>query len=92
MMICFLTLISFLLTNTLIFYGVAPNNLRYLRSVLCFEVVSRLNINLARFELVPIGYVVNVSTLAHILGCRVSSLPLKYLGLPLCAPLKSTFI
>jgi hypothetical protein len=30
-----------------------------------------------------VGYVPNVSELAHILGCRVSSLPLKYLGFPL---------
>jgi hypothetical protein len=30
-------------------------------------------------ELVPIGEVENVDNLAHILGCRVASLPMSYL-------------
>jgi hypothetical protein len=79
--------------DTFIFCGVAPDNLRYLRCVLlCFEAVSGLKINLAKFELVPIGCVPNVNALANILGCMVSSLPLKYLGLPLGAPFKAKFL
>jgi hypothetical protein len=45
-----------------------------------------LKINLAKSELVPMGDVPNVDALACILGCRVSSLPLKYLGLPWVLP------
>jgi hypothetical protein len=39
-----------------------------------------------------VGNVPNVSGLARILGCRVSSLPLKYLGLPLGALFKAKSI
>ena len=42
--------------------------------------------------LVPLGNVDNVDGLAGILGCGVSSLPLKYLGLPLGASYKATSI
>lgn len=45
--------------------------------------ISGLKINVAKSELVPIGVVGDVKGLACILGCRVSSLPMKYLGLPL---------
>ena len=37
----------------------------------------------------PIGQVPNVVELANILGCRVSTLPFSYLGLPLGAPYKN---
>jgi hypothetical protein len=50
---------------------------------LCFEAISGLKINLANSEIVPIGEVRDVEELANILGCRVSSLPMKYLGLGL---------
>lgn len=52
---------------------------------ICFEAVLGLRINLVKSELVPIGNVNNVEGLANMLGCRVSSLPLKYLGLLLGA-------
>ncbi|XP_059451119.1 callose synthase 7-like [Corylus avellana] len=41
--------------------------------------------NVAKLELVLVGNVDNVAGLAWILGCGVSSLPLKYLSLPLGA-------
>jgi hypothetical protein len=50
---------------------------------LCFEVVSGLEINLAKSKLVSMGNVDNVDGLTGIRG--VSSLPLKYLGLLLGA-------
>jgi hypothetical protein len=59
---------------------------------LFFEVDSGLKINLAKSMLVPVGNVVNMDDLAGILGCGVSSLPLKYLGLLLGAPFKAKFI
>ena len=63
--------------------------MRYLRCIiLCFEVASSLKTNLAKSELVHVGNVPNMSGLAHILGRRISALPLKYLGLLLGAPIK----
>jgi hypothetical protein len=67
----------------------------FLVSVMCsplFEVVQGLKINLDKSELVHVGNVLNVSGLARILGCRVLSFPLKYLGLPLSAQFKAKFI
>jgi hypothetical protein len=46
---------------------------------------ARLNINLAKSELGPVGNVHNVEDMARILGCMMSSLPMKYLSLPLGA-------
>jgi hypothetical protein len=76
--------------DTLVFCGANPDHLRYLRvCFLAFEGVSGLKVNLSKSELVPVGNVVGVEGLAGILGCRVSSLPLKYLGLPLGASFKA---
>jgi hypothetical protein len=74
--------------DTLIFCGVDPYHLRLLRCLfLCFKVVSNLKINLAKSELVD--NVDIVEGLARILGGRDSSLPMKYLGLPLGASFKA---
>ena len=48
-----------------------------------FEVISRLKINLEKSELISIGKVPIMEDLVDILGCKVGSLPSKYLGLPL---------
>ena len=64
--------------DALIFCGADPSHLHILhRLILCFKVISSLNISLAKSKLVT-----NVEGLARILGYRVSSLPMKYLGLP----------
>ena len=42
--------------------------------------------------MVPIGEVHNVYALAEILGCRIRSLPMTYLGMPLGASHKSPSI
>jgi hypothetical protein len=52
-------------------------------------VVLGLRINLAKSKLVPIGNFNNLEGLASILGYRVSSLSMKYLGLPLGASFKA---
>ena len=79
--------------DTLIFCDTNPIKLEHLRSVfLWFEVVSGLKINLGKSEMVPVGEVSNLEDLAHILGCKVASLPMKYLGLPLGAPFKAKSI
>jgi hypothetical protein len=76
--------------DTLIFCGAQADHVRNLRcTFLCFEAVSRLRINLGKSELVPIGEVDDVESLAHILRCRIGSLPMTYLGLPLGASFKS---
>ena len=53
-----------------------------------FEEVSGLRINLGKSEMVPVGDVHNLDDLVGLLGCRHSSLPFKYLGLPLGAKFK----
>jgi hypothetical protein len=68
--------------DTLVFCGANLEHLHYLRALfLCFEVVYGLKVNLFKLELVPVDNVDNVDGSGGILGCRVSSLPLKYLGL-----------
>jgi hypothetical protein len=55
-------------------------------------VVSRLKISLVKSKLVHVDNVGDVERLARIVGCRVASLPMKYLGLPLGALYKATSI
>jgi small basic protein len=75
--------------DTLIFCGTVPYHLRLLSCLFLYlEVVLGLKINLAKSELVLVGIINNVEGLTRILGCRVSSLPMKYLGLPLSASFK----
>jgi hypothetical protein len=45
-----------------------------------------------KLEIIPIGEVDDVERLAGIFGCWVVVLPMKYLGLSLGAPYKSTTI
>jgi hypothetical protein len=81
-----------LANDILVFSEANPDHLRYLRVLLvCFEAVSGLKVNLAKSLLVPIGNVDNVVKLASILGCSISSLPLKYLGMPFGTLHKATF-
>ena len=54
--------------------------------------MSGLHINLVKSELVPVGEVLNMGELVALLGCRQSSLPMTYLGLPLGAKLKDRAI
>ena len=75
--------------GTLIFCNVDPMQITSLRAILArFEEVSGLRINFGKFELVPIGVLHNMDVLVGMLGCRQSSLPLRYLGLPLGAKFK----
>jgi hypothetical protein len=79
--------------DTLIVCNARPSQLRYLRSLfLLFEAVSGLKVNLAKSNLIPVGNVDQVESLADILGCGVAILPVKYLGLPLGASDKSIHI
>ena len=60
--------------------------------LVCFEAASGLKVNVAKSALVPVGNVDNVVELAGILGCEMSSLPLKYLGLLLRAHFQAKVI
>ena len=55
----------------------------------CFQEVTGLKVNMLKSEMVPIGEVPNVQVLAKLLGCRIGSLPITYLGMPLGASHKS---
>lgn len=52
---------------------------------LCFQVVSGLNINLFKFELVKLGNRGDGNRLAEVFGCKSVQLPINYLGVPLGA-------
>jgi hypothetical protein len=75
--------------DTLVFSGADESQIRHIEALLvCFEAVSGLKVNLSKSALIPIGSLDNVEQLAGLLGCGISSLPLKYLGLQLGASFK----
>lgn len=79
--------------DAFILCGAVENQFCNLRCLfLCFEAVLGLKINLTKSETIHIGSVENVQELADILECRVSSLPITYLVLPLGARFKSIHI
>ena len=47
---------------------------------------------MSKSEMVPVGVVPNLRVLADIMGCRIGSLPMSYLGMPLGANFKSKAI
>ena len=79
--------------DTLIFSDANPEHIFNLRLLFTwFEAISGLRINFNKSEMVPIGNVVNMASLAAIMGCKTISLPMNYLGLPLGANFKSKSI
>jgi hypothetical protein len=81
--------------DTLILCGANLDHLRHLCCLfLCFEAALGLKINLASLNwlLWPVGNVEHVEKVASILGYGISSLPVKYLGLPLGASYKAKHI
>ena len=60
--------------------------------LLCFQAVTSLKVNVQKSEMVPIGKVNDVHALVEILGCRVGTLPMSYLGMPLGTSHKSPSI
>lgn len=62
-----------------------------LRCVLMgFQAVSGPNINLVKSELVRLGMEEDLARMASVLGCSVSNLPIRHLGIPLGAHYKET--
>jgi hypothetical protein len=76
--------------GTLICCGAYPTHFCHLRCLFhCFEAALGLKVNLAKSELVHVAHVVR---LVGVLSCGVSSLLVKYLGLPLGASYKAKHI
>ena len=77
--------------NALIFYNVDLVQLEYLRHVFTwFQAVSGLRANLHKSEMVLVGDVPNLEELVAVLGCKLATLPMTYLGLPLGAKFSTT--
>ena len=76
--------------DTLIFCDADLDQIGDLKcTLLCFEAISGLKVNLGKSEMVPIKDVSNIQELAAMLDCRISALPMNYLGLLLGARYKS---
>ena len=70
--------------DTVLLCDSKPEQLIYLGWILMwFEAVSGLRINLSKSEIILVGTVSNVETLAIVLGCSIGSLPTTCLGLEL---------
>ena len=83
----------FYVDDTLLFYEANVDQLKFFSwSLMWFEAMSGLRINLSKSDIIPIGSVDNVEELANELGCRVGSIPTLYLGLPLGARHKAVGI
>ena len=54
--------------------------------------MTSLKVNVQKSEMVPIGEVDDVHVLVEILGCRVGTLHMSYLGMPLGTSYKSPSI
>ena len=79
--------------DTILFCDASRDQLLSIRLVLsCFQAFTGLKVNVEKREIVPVGEVNNLDTLANILQCRVGSLSMKYLGMPLVTSFKTASI
>ena len=79
--------------DTILFYDADEEQILHVQKLLlCFQAVTGLKVNALKSEMIPIGEVPNVHVLAEILGCRILSLPMTYLGMPLGASYKSPIV
>ena len=79
--------------DTILFCDANEEQILHVRMLLlCFEAVTGLKVNALKSEMVSIWDVPNVHVLAEILGCRIGSLPMTYLSMPLGASHKSPTI
>lgn len=70
--------------DTILFCDASREQLFSIRLVLSyFQAFTGLKVNVGKSEIVPVGEVNNLDALANILRCKVGSLPMKYLGMPL---------
>ena len=79
--------------DTILFCDASRAQLLSIRLALsCFQAFTGLKVNVGKSEIVPVGEVNNLVALANILHCKVGSLPMKYLGMPLGTSFKTTSI
>ena len=79
--------------DTILFCDASRDQLISIRLALtCFQAVTGLKVNAGKSENVPVGEVGNIDALAAILPCRVGSLPMKHLGMPLGTPYKTASV
>jgi hypothetical protein len=84
--------ISYLLfaDDIIVFCDAVQEQVLHIRKVLsCFEAVTGLRVNLTKSEMVPMGVVDCMQSLADLLCCCVGALPILYLGMPLGAKYKA---
>ena len=76
--------------DTILFCDASREQQLSIRLVLsCFQAFMGLKVNVGKSEIVPVGEVNNLDTLANILQCRMGSLPMKYLRMPLGTSFKT---
>ena len=70
--------------NTILFCDASREQLLFIRLALsCFQAFTGLKVNVGKSEILLVRMMNNLAVLANILHCRVGSLPMKYLGMPL---------
>ena len=70
--------------DTILFNDASREQLLYIRMVLIFfEVITGLKVNVGKNEIVPVGDVGNLNALVRTLCCKVGTLLMRYLGMPL---------
>ena len=83
-LLLFKFLIFYFADDTILFCDASREQLLSIRLALtCFQAFTSLKVNVGKSEIVPIREVTNIHNLATILQCRVGSLPMIYLGMPL---------
>ena len=79
-----LILLVLFANDNILFCDASREQILSIRLVLtCFQAFTGLKVNVGKSEIVPTGEVRNIQSLANILQCRVGSLPMIYLGMPL---------
>ena len=79
--------------DTILFCDASRDQVLSIRLALsCFQAFTGLKVNVGKSEIVPVGEVNNLVALASILQCRVGSMPMKYLGMPLGTSFKTASI
>ena len=85
----FVFVIFSLMMILLFFCDAVPEQVMHIQKVLsCFEAVTGLKVNLSKSEMVLVGVVDSMPFLANLLCCRIGTLSMLYLGMPLGAPYK----
>ena len=76
--------------DTTLFYDANEEQILHVQMLLLyFQAVTSFKVNALKSEMVPIRKVPNAHVQAKILGCRIGSLPMTQLGMPLGASHKS---